>query len=134
MKRYLLPRSFFLFVLFLLFNNFSFGQKKIMDFYFDGGRIMAQEKILEVLIDGTNINTAQAVLTYLKSENSMRLNFVDNNLKPFDEEIENLEAFVVKGKTEIVWRSKKNKKLEVVVMEKAGILFFQWRGEKFRMD
>lgn len=127
-------RSLYLILLMLLFSNVLHAQKKIMDFYFDGGKCVVQDKMVSVALDGITMHTNQVVLTYIKTENSMRLDFIDDNFKPYAEEIENLDAFVVKGKTEIVWRNKSNKDLAISVIEKAGSLSFSWKGEKFRVD
>ncbi|KXX70725.1 hypothetical protein AVL50_07885 [Flammeovirga sp. SJP92] len=92
------------------------------------------EKIVEVIDDGINIPARQVVLHYKKNEESMTLNFVDENLRSYEETIENLEAYTVKGKTQLIWRSKSNKKLEIIVIEKAGSLTFMWNGAKYKTN
>ncbi|NME68813.1 hypothetical protein [Flammeovirga aprica] len=121
-----------LFFLFISFN--SNGQKKILDFYFEGGRCQMNEKIVEVITDGINIQAKQVVLHYKKDEESMTLNFVDENLRTYQETVEELEAYTVKGKTELIWRNKFNKKLEIIVIEKAGSLTFMWNGAKYKTN
>lgn len=92
------------------------------------------EKIVEVINDGINISARQVVLHYKKSEESMTLNFVDENLRSYEERIEELEGYTVKGKTQLVWRNKKNKNLEIVVIEKAGSLTFMWNGAMYKTN
>ncbi|MBD0400728.1 hypothetical protein [Flammeovirga sp. EKP202] len=120
------------FFLFISFN--SHAQQKLLDFYFEGGRCQMNEKIVEVINDGINISARQVVLHYKKSEESMTLNFVDENLRSYEERIEELEGYTVKGKTQLVWRNKKNKNLEIVVIEKAGSLTFMWNGAMYKTN
>ncbi|WP_281615957.1 hypothetical protein [Flammeovirga sp. SubArs3] len=121
-------------LLFLLISLSTVAQKKVIDFYYDGGRLSNGDDMVYDLLGDVNIHTPECVLTYIKEQSTMKLDFIDDDLKEYNESLENLEAYLVEGEPEIVWRVKKDKSIFVRVYERDGQIYFAWHGRSFEVD